>query len=123
MTENVERPTTVDAYIRQYPPDLQRKLDWLRQVILAAAPGAQEKLSYHMPGYYLNGPLVFFGVYRRHIGVYPTTAAVEAALPELAAYKGAKASLHFPLDQPLPEDLLRRFVEIRAAENLGRSPA
>lgn len=111
-------PTTVDEYIAQFPPHLQRILVRIRAVIQESAPEAEEKISYAMPAYFLNGKLVYFAVNKRHIGLYPRTSAMDASIPELAAYKGTKSSVHFPLDKPIPYALIGRIVKVRAAENL-----
>jgi uncharacterized protein YdhG (YjbR/CyaY superfamily) len=110
-------PTTVDDYIAQYPEALQEILNKIRAVIKEAAPEAVEKISYGMPGFFLNGGLVWFGVYKRHIGFYPLTDGMEAAIEGLTAYKGTKGSLHFRLDQPLPYELIGKIVKYRVEEN------
>jgi uncharacterized protein YdhG (YjbR/CyaY superfamily) len=114
-----EKPETIDEYIARYPQDVQQILTQIRSVISDAAPEAVEKISYGMPAFYLNGGLVWFGAYKRHIGLYPRTPAMEA-LEELSAYKGTKGSLHFPLDEPVPYQLIAKIVEIRVAENLNK---
>lgn len=116
MQASQDKPATVEAYIAQFPEDVQSILNKLRQVIKEAAPQAEEKITYDMPGYYLNGFLVSFSAWKRHIGFYPRTPAMDA-IPELAIYKGTKGSVHFPLQKPIPYDLIRKLVEVRAAEN------
>jgi uncharacterized protein YdhG (YjbR/CyaY superfamily) len=86
-------------------------------VIREAAPEAQEKISYGMQGYFLNGGLVWFGVWKRHIGFYPLTFGMGTAIEGLSAYPGTKSSLHFSLDEPMPYELIRRIVQFRVAEN------
>lgn len=118
MEANKAQPTTVEQYIAQYPEEIQAMLIQLREVILANAPGAEEKISYQMPGYFINGGVLWFGVYKRHIGLYPITPAVEAAFQgELEPYRGTKSALHFPLNQPMPLDLIARIVRVRVEEN------
>lgn len=112
-------PANIDEYIDRFPPDVQDILRRIRAVIHAAAPEASEKISYQMPTFYLNGNLVHFAAFKMHIGFYPTPQAVEAFNDELAGYKGAKGSVQFPLDQPMPYDLIRRMVEFRVAEKHG----
>ncbi len=73
-----------------------------------------------MPGFFLNGGLIWFGAYKRHIGIYPRTGRMLEELPELKGYKGTKGSVHFPLDQPMPYDLIAKIVKIRSAENLEK---
>ncbi len=119
MEEKKGSPTTVDEYIAQFPEDVQRILVKIRVVIKDSAPEAVEKISYSMPAYFLNGGLVWFGAYKRHIGFYPRTSGM-LALPELSAYKGTKGSVHFPLDQPMPYDLISKIVKVRVAENLNK---
>ncbi len=111
-------PTTIDEYISQFPEDVQHILVKIRAVIKASAPEAVEKISYQMPAFYLNGNLIWFGVHKHHIGFYPKTSGMEAFLEELSAYKGTKGSVHFPLDQPMPYELIGKIVKIRVAENL-----
>ena len=90
-------------------------------MVKESAPDAEEKISYQMPGYYLNGGLVWFGAYKNHIGFYPLISSDDEAFNrELAAYRGTKGSLHFPLDKPMPYDLIRKIVRLRLAENLEK---
>ncbi len=107
----------IDEYIAAFPPEVQQKLQAIRETIKAAAPDATEKISYQMPTFYLHGNLVHFAAYKNHIGFYPAPQGIEAFQAELAVYKGAKGSVQFPLDQPLPLDLVRRIVEYRVAQN------
>jgi uncharacterized protein YdhG (YjbR/CyaY superfamily) len=116
MEEKKTHPTTVDEYILQYPEDVQQILRKIRAVIQSAAPQAREKISYDMPGYFLNEGLVWFGAWKNHIALYPRTAGMQA-LPELAAYKGTKGSVHFPLNKPIPYDLIRKIITIRVRED------
>jgi uncharacterized protein YdhG (YjbR/CyaY superfamily) len=113
--------TSVDAYISAFPEATQKLLDQLRTTIRAAAPDAVEKISYQMPTFYLKGNLVHFAAYKRHIGLYPVPREVEEFKQELSAYDGEKSTVRFPLDRPLPLDLIRRIVEFRVAERL-KSP-
>ncbi len=113
--------TTIDEYITAFPPDVQEKLEQMRVTIRAAAPDAVEKINYGMPTFAQNGNLVFFGAFKQHIGFYPTPSGIEAFKDELSVYKGAKGSVQFPLDEPLPLDLVRRIVEFRVAENLAKA--
>jgi uncharacterized protein YdhG (YjbR/CyaY superfamily) len=116
------QPGTVDEYIAQYPEAVRQILGMIRTVIKETAPEAEEKISYGMPGYYLNGGLVWFGVYKHHIGFYPWTPEMEAAIEGLSAYKGkgTKGSVHFPLDESMPYELIRKIVKFRMAENLRK---
>jgi uncharacterized protein YdhG (YjbR/CyaY superfamily) len=118
MEGSESKPATVDEYIAQYPAGVQEILRRIRTVVRESAPGATEKISYRMPGYHLKGYLLGFGAHKRHIGFYPTPSGVEEAFKnELAEYEGTKGSLHFPLDKPIPYDLIARIVKFRVAEN------
>jgi uncharacterized protein YdhG (YjbR/CyaY superfamily) len=118
------RPTagSVDEYIAAFPPETQRVLEQLRGLIRASAPDATETISYAIPTFDLNGHLVHFAGYEKHVGFYPTGRGVEAFKDELKVYKGGKGSVQFPLDEPLPADLIRRIVQNRVEENTRKSP-
>lgn len=113
---------TIDEYIDTFPEDVQKILNELRQTIRETAPEAEETINYQMPTFTLNGNLVHFAAFKNHIGFYPTPSGIEAFKDELAAYKGAKGSVQFPMDEPLPMPLIRRIVEYRVKENLERKP-
>ncbi|MFZ2413561.1 MAG: DUF1801 domain-containing protein [Candidatus Cryosericum sp.] len=108
---------SIDAYIAQFPDEVQERLWILRKVIRDAAPEAEEKISYRMPTFVLHGNLVHFAAFRNHIGVYPAPSGVEAFLPELSTYRSGKGSIQFPMDKPLPSELIGRIVRFRVAEN------
>ena len=111
---------TMDEYINTFPEDVQRILNELRQTIKEAAPEAEETINYQIPTFSLNGNLVHFAAFENHIGFYPTPSGMEAFKKELSSYKGAKGSVQFPIDQPLPLPLIRRIVEYRVKENVER---
>lgn len=113
--------TTIDEYIATFPAETQNILQEVRALIKAAAPEAKEKISYQMPTFDLNGNLVHFAAFKSHIGFYPTPSGIEAFQQELSGYTGAKGSVQFPIDQPMPLDLIRRIVEYRVAENIKKS--
>jgi uncharacterized protein YdhG (YjbR/CyaY superfamily) len=113
--------TTIDEYIALFPEDVQKKLQELRATIKASAPDASEKISYQMPTFYLKGNLVYFAAFKNHIGFYPAPRGIEAFKEELSIYEGSKGTVRFPLDQPLPLDLISKIVEFRAAENLKKA--
>lgn len=113
------QPTTVDEYIARFPEDVRDILTRIRATIREAAPEAEERIGYQMPAYYLNGPLIYFAAHKRHIGLYPTPAGTAAFEAELSAYKRAKGSVQFPLDRPIPYDLIGRLVRLRVAQNAG----
>ncbi len=120
MDEKQPAIQTIDAYIQQFPPHIQVLLQQIRQVIHEAAPEATEKISYQMPTFYWNGNLVHFAAHSRHIGFYPAPSGIEAFQAELSAYKGAKGSVQFPLDQPMPLELIRKIVAYRVTENSNK---
>lgn len=113
---------TIDEYISMFPNGVQKILKQVRQTIRDAAPEAQETINYQMPTFTLNGNLVHFAAFKNHIGFYPTPTGIEAFKEELSVYKGAKGSVQFPLDQPMPLSLIRRIVEYRVKENSERKP-
>jgi len=115
--------TSIDEYIASFPADVQERLRQMRAAIREAAPEAQEKISYQMPTFFLHGNLVHFAAFKNHIGFYPAPRGIEAFKDELAAYEGAKGSVQFPLDQPLPLDLVRRIVLFRVADQLQSAEA
>lgn len=108
---------TIDEYIKSFPGDIQARLKQLRALIQRAAPEAQEKISYQMPTFYLNGNLVHFAAYPKHIGFYPTPSGIEAFQKELSKYKSSKGAVQFPLDAPLPLKLIERIVKFRVKES------
>lgn len=107
----------IDDYIARFPADIQEKLSAVRQTIRQAAPDASEKLSYGMPTFYLNKNLVHFAAFKHHIGFYPTPNGIEAFREELSIYKSSKGAVQFPLDKPLPLELIGRIAAYRAEEN------
>ncbi len=110
----------VDEYIKGCPAALQKRLNEIRNAILKAAPGAEERISYQMPAYYLRGILVYFAAHKDHIGFYPTASGVEAFKKELSQYKYSKGTIQFPLNKPFPFDLITRIVIFRVKENLQK---
>ena len=117
---NRSTANSIDEYIAEFPPETQKVLEEVRALIRASAPDATEKISYAIPTFYLNGNLVHFAGYEKHVGFYPGAGGIEAFKDELKPYKSAKGSVQFPLDQPLPTDLIRRMVQLRVAENTGK---
>jgi uncharacterized protein YdhG (YjbR/CyaY superfamily) len=109
--------TSIDEYIRSFPKEIQKLLNEVRAAIKAAAPQATEKISYQIPTYYLNGNLVHFAAFKSHIGFYPTSSGISAFKDALKEYKSAKGSVQFPLDKPMPIDLIKRIVKFRIKEN------
>jgi len=115
--------SSIDEYIATFPDDVRAKLQELRAVIRASAPDAKEKISYQMPTFALNGNLVHFAAFKRHIGFYPAPRGIEEFKDELSAYKGSKGAVQFPIDQPLPLELIGRIVKFRVSENLKKPGA
>jgi uncharacterized protein YdhG (YjbR/CyaY superfamily) len=116
----MKKPETVDEYIASFPPAVKNKLNEIRSVILSAAPGAEEVISYGMPGYKLNGMLVWFGGYEKHIGFYPKPSALKAFKDEISVYKNSKGAVQFPMDKKLPVGLIRKMVKFRLKENINK---
>jgi uncharacterized protein YdhG (YjbR/CyaY superfamily) len=117
MEENKITFNSIDEYILQFSQEVQEILKTLRSVIKESAPDAKEKISYQMPTFDLHGNLVHFAAYKNHIGFYPAPSGIEAFKDELSMYKGAKGSVQFPIEKPLPYELIREIVKFRAAEN------
>lgn len=111
------------SHILQFPTEVQEILITLRKVIKEAAPDAEEKISYQMPTFYLKGNLVHFAAHKNHIGFYPTPSGIEAFKNELSEYKGAKGSVQFPIEKPLPYELISKIVKFRVDENINRAEA
>jgi uncharacterized protein YdhG (YjbR/CyaY superfamily) len=118
MNKKSEGPQNIDEYIGQFPEDVQEILTKVRKVVREAAPDAIEKISYQMPTFYLNGNLVHFAAFKNHIGFYPTPSGISTFDEELAPYRRAKGSVRFPLDKPIPYDLIEKIVRFRVKENL-----
>jgi uncharacterized protein YdhG (YjbR/CyaY superfamily) len=119
MKKNIA--SDVDSYISGYPPKVQVMMLKLRSCIRKAAPDAEESISYMMPAYKFHGPLVYFGGYERHIGFYPTGSGIEPFKKEISAYKHSKGTVQFPLNEPLPLDLIERMVKYRVKENFEKA--
>jgi len=115
-------PSTVDEYIDSFPKEVQVLLQKMRQTIQQAAPDAVETISYKMPAFKLAGKnLVYFAGFVHHIGFYPIPSGITAFKKELSMYKQGKGSVQFPLDKPIPYDLVRRIVLYRAKELSGKN--
>lgn len=115
---NPHKPDNTDEYIAEFPKAVQEVLEQIRSVIKQTAPEAQESISYGMPAYKLNGkPLVYFAGYKNHIGFYATPTGHSEFAKELSKYKQGKGSVQFPLDKPIPFDLIAKIVRFRVAEN------
>lgn len=121
MENNKVEFTSIDEYILQSPPEIRETLQTLRKVIKETAPDAQEKISYQMPAFFQSGVLVYFAAFKKHIGFYPGASGIAAFKDKLSGYKGAKGSVQFPMDKPLPYDLIREIVKFRVEENTGKA--
>lgn len=111
------KPENIDQYIAIFPEPTQKILQQVRETIQKAAPGAQEKISYAMPAFALDGNLVYFAAYEKHIGFYALPSGNQAFQKELSVYKMGKGSIQFPIDQPMPLGLITKIVHFRVIEN------
>lgn len=116
-------PQSIDEYIAAFPPEVQAILERIRSTVSNAAPGAQEVISYRMPAFVLNGIVVYFAAFKKHIGLYPPVAGDASLEKAIAPYAGEKGNLRFPLDQPIPYDLIERIVKLRVQQNLAKAAA
>ena len=123
MKTDQTAPMTIDEYIADFPPDIQEILEKIRLIIREAAPDAEETVKYRMPTFTLKGNLVHFAAFKKHIGFYPTPTGTEKFSNEISVFQGAKGSIRFPLDKPIPYDLIRRIVGFRVKENLDKAAA
>ncbi len=107
---------TVDEYISGFPENVQAILEKLRRVIKESAPEAQETISYGMPAFKLKGNLVYFAAWKNHIGLYGASSAVDAFEKEQSPYEISKGTIRFPLDKPIPFELVAKIVKFRVNE-------
>ena len=118
---NTTQTATINEYIAGFPESTQLILEELRTTIRKAAPDAQESINYGIPTFTLNGNLVHFGGFKSHIGFYPAPSGIEAFKKELSIYDGAKGSIKFPIDKPLPLSLITKIVKFRVKENVEKA--
>src|SRR4030095_4025676 len=117
-------PHNIDEYIAGFPEDVQQRLKKIRAAIKKAAPKAQEKISYQIPAFILDGKyLIYFAGFKNHISVYPAPRGSEEFKEELSAYGGGKGTIQFPLDKPVPYGLISRIVKFRIKDNLEKAKA
>jgi len=116
-----KRPMNVDEYIKGFAPDVQAILQRVRQVIRESAPDAQEVISYRMPAFKQNGILLYFAAFKNHIGLYPPVSGDARIQKAAARYAGEKGNLRFPLDQPIPYDLIARIAALRVRQDAAKS--
>lgn len=115
--------TSIDEYIADFPTETQIILKNIREVIRNAAPAAEEKMAYGIPTFAMRGNLVHFAGFKNHIGFYPTPSAIEEFRKELSKYEGAKGSVQFPIDKPMPYDLIEKIVKFRMKESREKASA
>lgn len=113
-----DKPENIDAYIATFPAETQMLLTQVRACIRSAAPEAEEVISYSMPAFRQNGILVYFAAYSKHIGFYPTSSGIKAFQDKLSVYKSAKGSVQFPINKPMPLELISEIVKFRLEENI-----
>jgi len=121
MDSNKNGFSSIDEYIATFSKDVQKILEEVRAAIKAAAPDAEEKISYQLPTFFLKGNLVHFAAFKNHSGFYPTPTGIEAFKNELSIYEGAKGSVRFPIDKPMSLKLISKIVKFRVAENLNKA--
>ena len=117
MESTKKGASTIDEHIAQFPAGTQQKLQQIRELVKSLAPGATETIAYGIPTFRLNGNLVHFAGYAQHIGLYPGSEAIEVFKQDLAGYKTSKGTIQFPLDQPLPLELIKKITQFRVAKN------
>jgi uncharacterized protein YdhG (YjbR/CyaY superfamily) len=117
IAEPMDKPKTFDEYATAFPAETRRILEEIRATVRQAVPEAEEVISYDMPAFRLGGKtLIYFAAWKKHIGFYPLSEKVASAVPELSAFKGTKDSAHFPLNKPMPLELISRMTEARRRE-------
>jgi uncharacterized protein YdhG (YjbR/CyaY superfamily) len=118
--KRTDAAATIDDYIAGHPPKIRARLSAMRRTIRKHAPGAEERISYRIPTFYLGGNLVHFAAFDRHVGFYPGAAGIAAFQDALAGYKSAKGSVQFPHTEPLPLELVAEIVRFRVAQQAGK---
>lgn len=121
MTTSKISPKDIDEYIAGFPEDIQVILKKIRETIRKAAPDAEETIKYQMPTFTLDGNLVHFAAFKNHIGFYPIPTGIEKFKKELSIYEGGKGSVKFPLDKPIPYQLISDIVKYRVSENIEKA--
>jgi uncharacterized protein YdhG (YjbR/CyaY superfamily) len=123
MATDQVKPESIGEYIAPFPAEVRTILERIRRTIRKAAPGAREIISYRMPAFHLNGILVYFAAFKNHIGLYPPVSGDASLEKAIAPYRGEKGNLRFPLDQPIPYDLIERIAKLRVQQNLAKAAA
>jgi len=122
MKSKPSSPKNIDEYMAGFPADVQEILQKIRDTIKKAAPKAEETISYKMPSFNLNGQsLIYFAAYKKHIGLYPVPSGDEEFHREISAYQAGKGTLQFPLNKPIPYELISKIVKLRAKENSAKA--
>ena len=114
-------PENIDAYIAAFSPEVQAILQRIRLTIRTSAPDAQETISYRIPAFTLDGVLVYFAAFKSHVGFYPPVSGDARLEKAVSPYAGEKGNLRFPLDRPIPYDLIERIVKLRVKQNLAKA--
>ena len=123
MRTDQTQPTNIDEYIAGFPRDVQEVLEKVRTTIKRAAPDAQETIKYGIPTFTLKGNLISFAAYKKHIGLYPAPEGTDSFNKELSVYRAEKSTVRFPLDKPIPFDLIGQIVQLGVEDNLRRAAA
>lgn len=111
---------SMDAYIANFPQEVQDRLQAIRMVVKEIVPDAMETINYGIPTFKLKGNLVHFAAYKNHIGFYPGASGIKAFVPRFIDYHYSKGAVQFPLNQPLPLDLIKEIVLFRVNENMSK---
>ena len=122
MEENKKEFKTFEDYNKEYPPEIQIRLEEIRQAIKSVVPGAEERISYNMPSFWFHGNLIYYGAFKNHIGFYPASKTVfEKFKDEMKIYKqSGKGTVQFPHNKPIPLDLIKKITQLRAIENIEK---
>jgi uncharacterized protein YdhG (YjbR/CyaY superfamily) len=120
MSTERNAPESIDEYIAAFSPDVQAILQQVRQVVRSAAPDAEETISYRIPAFKLNGVLVYFAAFKKHIGFYPPVKGDARIEKAVLPYAGEKGNLRFPLDQPIPFKLIERITKLRVKQSMAK---
>ena len=122
MASDRPKSESIDEYTARFPPEVRRVLEQIRRTIRRAAPDAEEAISYQIPAFKLNGVLVYFAAFKKHIGFYPPVKGDARLMKAVSRYAGEKGNLQFPLDEEMPLDLIERIVKHRVKQNLAKAP-
>jgi uncharacterized protein YdhG (YjbR/CyaY superfamily) len=123
MSPPRKKPVNIDEYISGFAPEVQAILERIRSTVRKAAPGAQETISYQIPAFTMDGVLVYFAAFKKHIGLYPPVRGDAALEKAVSRYAGEKRNLQFPLAEPIPYALITRIVKLRVKQNRARATA